>query len=195
MILALATALPLPADQVDMQNGDRYFGTVLSMSADTVVLKSDVLGVINVPRKLVTNLAIGANAATPTGSSVKRPAAAAPVLADTNAVLSAGFRNLGANTNFIGQVREQLLAGNSVAASNYDATVSGLLSGSLDLDDLRRQARMAADQLRELKRSGGGADTGIPVDAYLEVLDNFLNESGGGPTNAAPVLPPKLPAH
>jgi len=55
----------LHADQVEMQNGDRYFGKVLSVSADTVVLESEVLGKINVPRKKIASLAIGTNAAAP----------------------------------------------------------------------------------------------------------------------------------
>jgi len=164
------------------------------MSADTVVLKSDILGVINVPRKLVTNLAIGANAPAPAAASPKSPAPASPAGSPASgADLSGALRGLGAGTNFIGQIRQKLLASNPEAASNYDAMVSGLLSGSLDMEDLRRQARSAADQLRELKRAGG-ADPGIPVDAYLEVLDNFLNETTGGPTNAAPALPRKSPA-
>ena len=184
----------LRADEVDMQNGDRYFGTVLSVSADTVVLKSEVLGVINVPRAKVTNLAFGVKTAAPVSASPKLPVAAPPAAsAGTNADLSTALRGLGADTNFIGQVRQKFLADNPGAASNYDAMVGGLLDGSLNLDELRRQARSAADQLRELKRAGG-SDSGIPVDAYLEVLDNFVNETAGGPTNAAPALVPKSPA-
>lgn len=58
VIILFILAPRLRADEVDMQNGDRYFGTVLSVSADTVVVKSDMLGVINVPRKQVANLII-----------------------------------------------------------------------------------------------------------------------------------------
>ena len=194
MIFMLVMAPRLRADEVDMQNGDRYFGTVLSVSADTVVLKSDVLGVINVRRNMVAKLAFGAMAATPAAASTNRPVAPPPAAsAGTNADLAAVFRELGANTNFIGQVRQKFLADNPGAVSNYDAMVGGLLDGSLDLDELRRQARLAAEQLRELKRSGG-SDSGIPIDAYLEVLDNFVNETADEPTNAAPAPVPKPPA-
>lgn len=190
----LVMALPLRADEVDMQNGDRYFGTVLSVSADTVVLKSDMLGVINVPRAKVTNLAFGVKTAAPVSASPKFAVAPPPAAsAGTNADLSAALRGLGADTNFIGQVRQKFLADNPGAASNYDAMVGGLLDGSLNLDELRRQARAAAEQLRELKRAGD-SDSGIPVDAYLEVLDNFVNETASEPTNAAPALVPKSPA-
>src|SRR5258707_11565791 len=51
----------LCADVVDMQNGDRYYGTVMSISSDTVILKSDVLGKIALPRKNVASLMFGTN--------------------------------------------------------------------------------------------------------------------------------------
>ncbi len=185
-----------------MQNGDRYSGKVLSVSADTVVLESEVLGKINVPRKKVATLMIGANAATPnTATNVARvsvstnlPAAVpAAALANTNVDLSAAFRNLGENTNFIGQIRQQMLAGNSEAASNYDELVSGLMTGKLNLDDLRREAKSSADQLRELKRDLG-PDAGDSIDAYLSVLDNFLKETAAEPASATPTPQPKSQA-
>lgn len=202
LIFMFAAAPRLRADEVDMQNGDRYFGKVLSVSAGTVVLESEVLGVINVPRKKVASLAFGTNAvapkaaadAAPVSVSTNLPAAApAGAWAGANPDLSAALRDLGANTNFIGQIRRQLLAGNPGAASNYDAMVSSLLNGSLNLDDLRREAQSSADQLREMKRDLG-PEAGSSLDAYLEVLDQFLNETASGPTNAVPVSRPKLQA-
>lgn len=200
MIFMFVAAPRLRADLVEMQNGDRYSGKVLSVSADTVVLESEVLGKINVPRKKVATLMIGANAATPnTATNIARvsastnlPAAVpAAALANTNVDLSAAFRNLGANTNFIGQIRQQMLAGNSEAASNYDKLVSGLMTGKLNLDDLRREAKSSADQLRELKRDLG-PEAGDSIDAYLGVLDNFLKETAAEPASATPQ--PKSPA-
>jgi hypothetical protein len=65
-VLALcATAtFNLHADQVVMQNGDRYNGKVVSVSATNVVLQSDVLGVVNLARGKVANVALTSNAAT-----------------------------------------------------------------------------------------------------------------------------------
>ena len=40
IILMFVAATRLRADLVEMQNGDRYAGKVLSVSADTVVLES-----------------------------------------------------------------------------------------------------------------------------------------------------------
>jgi hypothetical protein len=202
IILMFVAAPRLRADLVEMQNGDRYAGKVLSVSADTVVLESEMLGKINVPRKKVASLMIGTNAATPnTATNIARvsvstnlpTAAPAAALANTNVDLSAAFRNLGANTNFIGQIRQQMLAGNPEAASNYDELVSGLMTGKLNMDDLRREAKSSADQLRELKRDLG-PEAGDSIDAYLGVLDNFLKETAAEPTSATPASRPKSPA-
>lgn len=203
-IFFIFVAAPLlRADQVEMQNGDRYFGKVLSVSADTVVLESEVLGKINVSRKKIASLAFGTNAAAPkAATNVTRVFAptnlptAAPLaaLANTNADLSAAFRNLGANTNFIRQIRGQMLAGSPEAASNYDEMVNGLMSGKLNLDDLRREAKSSADQLRALKRDLG-PEAGDSLDAYLDVLDNFLKETAAGPTSATPAPQPKTQVH
>ena len=189
-IVFLFFAAPwLRADQVEMQNGDRYSGKVLSLSADTVTLESEVLGKITVPRKKVASLAFGTNATAdvaPVSVPVNPPATSAPAAqAGTNTDLSNALRNLGANTNFIGQIRGQMLAGNADAASNYDKMIGDLMSGKLNLEDLRRQAKSSADQLRDLKRDLG-PDAGDSFDAYLDVLDNFLKETAAEPTNATP---------
>ena len=194
-IILLLAALPrLRADLVEMQNGDRYAGKVLSVSADTVVLASDVLGKINVPRNKVASLAFGTNAAAlrPAANPARVPAftnppaaASAAALANANVDLSASLRQLGANTNFVGQIRQQMLAGSPEAAGKYDELVNGLMTGKLDLNDLRREAKSNADQLRELKRELG-PEAGDSIDTYLVVLDNFLKETAAEATNTAP---------
>jgi len=179
-------AAELRADVVEMQNGDRYSGKVLSVSADSVVLDSEILGKINVPRGKVARLAFGANAPAPKAADNPAPPASTnlatvPQLATSaNSDLSAAFRALGANTNFIGQIRQQMLGDNPEAAGKFDELVNGLLSGQLSTGDLRREAQSSAAQLRELKRELG-SDAGPELDAYLKILDEFLNESAPEP--------------
>jgi hypothetical protein len=196
MILMLIVAPGLRADVLEMQNGDRYSGKVVSVSPDTVELNSEVLGKITVPRNQVVSLSLGTNAITPkaTGNPAQAiatniPTATVPgALANTNVDLSAAFRQLGANTNFVGQIRQQMLAGNPEAARKYDEMVSGLLSGQLSVSDVRQQAQTAAAQLRELKRQlGPEADDSL--DGYLQVLDSFIRETANEPADAAPKSP------
>src|SRR5436853_2787827 len=46
----------LMADQIEMQNGDRYVGTVLSLNTSTLVLHSEVLGDLTLPRSKVAQI-------------------------------------------------------------------------------------------------------------------------------------------
>ena len=197
-LFLLVAATWLRADEVDMQNGDRYFGKVVSVSADTVVMNSEMLGKINVQRKMVAGLVFGTNNSaalvvvgpvTHISEPTNLPAAPAftssAALANTNVDLSIALRRLGTGTNFVGQIRQQMLAGSPEAAGKYDEMVNGLMSGNLNLNDLRQQAKTSADQLRELKRELG-PDAGDSMDAYLEVLDNFVKETDAGSVGAAP---------
>jgi hypothetical protein len=196
-IILVAVITPgLLADQVEMQNGDRLSGKVLSVSADTVVLKSDVLGKINVPRKNIATLAFGTNvvAATAPANNSRVPApamssaaASSTALRETNADFTDPLHSLGTDTNVIRQVREQMLAGNPVAAAKFDELADGLMSGKLNMDDLRREAKASAGQLRELKREN--PEAGDSLDAYLQVLNNFLNEPADQPANTTPSSP------
>jgi hypothetical protein len=186
-----AVAMTARADVLEMNNGDRYSGKVLAVSAETVVLDSEILGKINVPRSRVASLAFGTNAVARTISAAPIILSNAPAstplapLARTNVDLSAALRQLGANTNFVGQIRNQMLAGSPEAGAKYDELVSGLLDGTVSLDDLRKQAQASAEQLRELKRElGPAADESL--DAYLKVLDGFIQETAHSPSPPSP---------
>jgi hypothetical protein len=176
-IICLLTLASLRADQLQMQNGDRYTGKILSMSSNSIVLESDALGKVTLPRDKVSVVMFGtttATNATPTTPVVTTPS---PNAAATNTDLSAALRNLGANTNFIQQVRQQMLTGADPAASQkYDQLVGGLMSGQMNLTDLRNQAKTSIDQINQLKRElGPQADDSL--DTYLSILQNFVNET------------------
>jgi hypothetical protein len=155
---------------------------VLSVSGDAVIFQSETLGKINVPRKNVASLTFGkrvpvkrTNTVAGFTASTNRTVTATNGVALSNAELSAALRSLGENTNFIRQIRDQMLAGSPGAANKYDTMVSGLLTGKLNLSDIQCEAKSAADQLRALKRElGPDADS---LDVYLDVLGGFLKET------------------
>ena len=62
LVTSFIASSGLRADVLEMQNGDRYSGKVLSVSADIVVLNSEILGKINVPRNKVVGVKFGAGA-------------------------------------------------------------------------------------------------------------------------------------
>jgi hypothetical protein len=180
MVLA---ATQLWADQVELLNGDRLSGKVLSVSASTVVLESDMLGRVSVPRKNIAALTMGTSAVQ-RRTAANGPATAVPVnpipnppatgLGGTNLDLNTSLPGTGLEQSVISQIRQQMLGDNPAAAAKFDELASGFMSGKLNLDDIRRQAKSAADQLRELKREN--PEVADSLNAYLQVLDNFLNE-------------------
>src|SRR4051812_7708420 len=106
----LATALilwavaPLSlADEIRMQNGDTYYGQVLSFNGQTLLLQSDMLGTVKVPRAKISGITFGAGP-TPAGAalSVRTNQTFHPpgVLSATNSPtdLTQAFRELGANS-------------------------------------------------------------------------------------------------
>src|ERR1043165_1041173 len=54
--ISILGGFQLKADQIEMQNGDRYVGTVLSLNTNTLVLHSEVLGDLTLPRSKVAQI-------------------------------------------------------------------------------------------------------------------------------------------
>jgi hypothetical protein len=55
--------LSLPAEEVRIQNGDHYAGQVLSLSSNTLVLQSSLMGKLSLPRSRVTSIVLSPTAA------------------------------------------------------------------------------------------------------------------------------------
>ena len=193
-LMLFATSICLVcADQIEMQNGDRYLGKVLSLNTNMVILQSDLLGTLNLPREKVAIIALGTAALT----NSARPAALASVpvrklsITGTNAAHdgTSALRWLGGNTNVIRQVEEQFLAGaGPEAKAKFNEMASGLMSGKLTVSDIRVQAKSAADQLRAAKRDLG-EEAGFALDGYLAILDSFLRETESTGAPASKTLP------
>src|SRR5712691_5225921 len=189
----------LHADQVEMQNGDHYAGKVLALNTNTVVLQSDVLGLVNLPREKVATITLGTVMAT----NVARSGAPingkfrSPSITATNAPRDlATNHQLAGDTNVIRQVEEQLLANaGPEAKAKFNELASGLMSGSLSVSDIRKEAKAAADQLRAAKRDLG-PEAGEAFDGYLAILDAFLQDSASesAPVSKTPTPLPKAKA-
>ncbi len=192
--LLLATApAAMVADQVEMQNGDRYLGRVVSLNEKALVLQSELLGKVTLPRARIATISLGAGApgavqAAPPAAALQPQIAPGAPMAATNDTPMSALRNLAANTNLVEQIRGQFLTGAGGAANGkFDDLLAGLMTGKMDMEGLRAQAKSSADQLRALKRESGGA-ADASVDVYLNILDSFLKETAQPPnlaTNAA----------
>jgi hypothetical protein len=192
-------AAALAADQVDLQNGDHYVGRVLSLDSATLVLHSEVLGNLRLPRAKVAVITLGAvttnNAARivppPTGASNTPPALTSGAAPD----LSASLRQFGASSNLIQQIQTQMLGSEGAEArQKFNSMVAGLMSGQLSVGDIRAQAQSAADQLKQLKAELG-SEAGGTLDGYLAILESFLGQPApagrGTPATKNPANRPK----
>ena len=182
-----------------MQNGDRFAGQVLSLNSNTVVLHSEVLGTLRLPRNTVKVITLGPSPATATAalsSSTNvpaRPLNPMPLRAATNRPTP--LAGLGTSTNLIWQVQKQFLSGAGPEANDkFNELLGGLMSGKLGVEDIRAQAQSAADQLRALQKESG-EETGLATSAYLAILDHFLKETAPGSTatNASGEVPQPKP--
>jgi len=190
--LMLACAV-LRAEQIEMQNGDRYNARVVSMNNDSIVIQSDVLGTVKLARSKVANISMGTAASSSAVATTQTPraqtAAATPVVSPTND-LSTAVRQLATQTNLIEEVQNQYLTGADPAVkAKFNELLGGLAAGTINVNDLRAQAKSAAEQLRAMKKElGGGADDAL--DGYLAVLDGFLQESATTQTSATQATTP-----
>lgn len=185
------------ADQVEMQNGDRYTGKVLALNTNAVVLQSEVLGTVKLPRDKVAFVDFGTNVAAQvprrlslTNSPIR--AVSGPP-ADENLATASALRHLAAHTNLIHHVEDQFLKdAGPEAKAKFDDMLGSLMNGKLDINGLRAQASEAVNQLKALKGDGGEQGGGM-LDGYQAILEKFLKEttpSAGSPITNAPASSP-----
>lgn len=187
----------LSADQVELRTGDRYVGQVLSADTNSVVLQSEVLGTVRLPRRKVAVITLGRVAMTNSPARLIGTNAEPPTLSaePTNAALKSplALKGMRVNTNVVKQVQKQFLDGaGDEANAKFNELLGGLLSGKLSVDDIRAQAKAAADQLRALQRESG--DDGVDASGvYLSILDQFLKEPAPAVTATKALKSPSKP--
>jgi hypothetical protein len=84
----------------------------------------------------------------------------------------------------IQQVQRQFLAGAGPEANQkFNELLTGLVSGRITTDDLRGQAKAAADQMRAVRKELGD-EAGGELDGYISILDNFVKEADSAEPNS-----------
>jgi len=169
------------ADQVVMQNGDTYNGTVVAVTTNVIILQNPNLGNINLPRAKAAAVfwgtAISTNHA-PSSLILPRAAPHATALQTNPAAgLAESVLDIRAQTNLIRSVQTEMLGTASPEANaKFRELLDGLSTGKMDLNGLQSEARSAAEQLRALKKELG-PDADGELDSYLAILENFLKET------------------
>jgi hypothetical protein len=175
--LCLAPAGIVGADSVELTNGDHYSGTVLSVSLSNVSLRSEIQGLIVLPREKVATIVFSPTTdktnASPTTDSLERQVLALTVAPGTVAQLSSG----NTSSNLVGQVQSQLLAAaGREATQKYNQMATDLLSGKLSIPELRRQAQETLKAVEQSKQDVGPEMDDL-VGSYLSILRDFLQET------------------
>jgi hypothetical protein len=194
-MLIIASALRVNADQLDTQSGERLLGKVVSVDAETLVFSSETLGTVKLPRGKISRITLGAGSpfqvsqTNSVATHTTSPSPSAPAT-NSNPELAAVVRQLGSNSNLIQQVQAQFLNGaGPEAKEKFNQLLGGYLSGKLTVNDIRDEAKTAADQLRSARNELGG-DSGFMLDSYLAILDNFLKETASAGTNVSKSISP-----
>lgn len=200
--VALATAAALlahstaRADLIELVNGDQYNGAVVGMSATQLEFKSDIQGVVKIPREKVARItfreialkpgapaaARGTNAASfsPAFKSAAAASNKAGILNQPNTQAKAGDD---ADADLIAQIQEQIIGKNNPEASGkFNQMMAGFMTGSLSVEDIRNQARSAVKDIEAAKKDLG-PDAGMMLDGYLKILQDFLAD---GSTTISP---------
>lgn len=189
--LVATFALWVKADQIVMQNGDHYNGTVVSVTTNALVLQSEVLGTLNLSRSKVSQIVFGNVGSSPTIAQAN----ATPPNKTNVAPLAATVRQLKSQPQLIQQVQTQYLNdATPEAKAKFDQMLTELATGKMSVGDLRAEAKATADQLRALQKDLG-EDAGDGLDGYLAILDNFVQASVNAvpATNSGTLPKPALP--
>jgi len=172
----LAAATPAFADTVHLTNGDTITGKVILLDENKLKVQSEALGELTIQRAKVASIHLG-EAKPPVVQA--KPAAslnpAVPAIPSVDDVLKQ-LQQGGLNADALKQLQEQVPAlAHPQVQEAFQKRLVGLMTGKMTLDDLRKEAEEARDQIKKLKQDlGPEADA---LDGYLNILESFLRKT------------------
>src|SRR5262245_13104268 len=104
-LVLLALTVASQADQLELTNGDRYIGKVIAVTETNITLRSEINGLMRLPRSSVSGITFGDKQAARTttfSSDAAKPATKPPDLATQ-------IKARGIDPKSIKQVQEQIL--------------------------------------------------------------------------------------
>jgi hypothetical protein len=168
-------------DTVQLTNGDFVSGKVVSLDEKNLKLHSEILGTMTIPRDKVASISLGDRApatAKQTPAVTPRPGQAPAVDDVLKQLQQAGAGGLGGKDTAELQKLVPLLA-TPQASAMFNEKVQGLMSGKLSIQDIRKDAIKARDQVKDLTK-GLGPDADAALAPYLGILDQFIRETDPG---------------
>ncbi len=216
-VVLLSLPLTASADRLQLANGDEIEGELLEMSGDQVKFRHPILGTFTIPRNQIHAIELGQERG---GNRIMADGSEAPpetpeevidrlVNPDLNPgaikKLEKGSKHHATPQDAVEQLRQegvdakmmsQLHAmlpgfGSPVVQQHFEDRVTGLMSGSLTINDIRNEAIDARDQLKELMDDLGPG--GEALRGYYGILDGFIEKTDPKAPLSVPGIPPLSP--
>lgn len=181
LLLPLCLLALVRADLVECENGDRFSGQVLTVDETQVKLQNEVAGVLTIPRGKVSTITFGAKKPAPRAAA---PGAPAPL--STN--LASPAKPFQFDASAVEQVQNQFLGDAGPEATQmFQEMIRGLMSGKLDLGDIRAKAQTSLQELKSLQKDLGDDAAADLLNGYAGILENFIKQA---PAPASTNKPP-----
>ena len=162
-------------------------GKVLSLDAKVLKLQSGVLGEITLQREKVVTIRLGDpskqgrqssdashRAATPSASTTPK----APAIPTVEDVLKQ-LQIEGIDAKTMGAIQGQFpLLANPEVQAYLGEKVTGLASGTIGIQDIRKDAVKVRDEIVDLKKDLG--PQGDALNGYLSILESFIRRTDPG---------------
>ena len=193
ILLAVFLGSGLPAagvlgDTVVLKNGDVLNGEVLSLNASELKLKSNTLGQISLAREKVVTIQLGDQPLPPrstagavgqasgAAASSALPGGAELPKADSVDDVLRKMQLGGVDAGTLQGLEDKLpLLATPEVKQYFNEKVTGLMSGTLSVQDIRKDAINARDQILDLQKDLG--PQGDAMNPYLSILESFIRKS------------------
>lgn len=176
LVAAFLGVSTLQADSVQLVNGDVVSGKVISLDAKQLKLQSDVFGQMTIERTKIASIHLGDAPVAKKPTTPPQPAGAQD--------LAEQLRRQGVDPKTLNEVKKVFPLLATPAAGNYfDKTVSGLMTGTIGVQDVRKDAVKAVDEIKKLEKELGPEVTQA-LRPYLGILEEFIRETD--PAKPAP---------
>lgn len=178
VLAGLLLCVPLlTADMIQCDNGDRYHGKILSMDETTVMLRNEITGTLSIPRHRIVSI------------SFREPAVQAQPSSSTGTNSASALTRALSDAEAVRKVQNEWLATATPEANQmFNQMVDGLMSGQLNVADLKVKASETLQELRKLQAELGDDETAGLLNSYGAILENFLKQ----PAPATNRVPPQV---
>lgn len=187
--LFVASALVF-GEEVRLKNGDVVLGKVKSLDENTLILASENFGELKIARDRIGVIIFAREAAPVAPSAAPETTAKPGAASDVADDLAGQLKKL--DPTYMKAIEQAfpLLNSSPEAKKYFTERVEGLMTGKINIEEVRQDAKKVVAELEDLK-ADLGEESGAALDGYLGILKRFLNETEpSGKKTAAPKVDP-----